>query len=96
MELAVLPPPGLPLRREAGEVGEKKEKEEEKEASFRAPEQFKLSKLATDSKQWWLCQEIATADKSWLKNLPSPPNFYPLVPVTLRHHAKKEENKLCT
>ena len=66
-----------------------------KEASFRAPERFKPNQLALDSKQWWLCQEIATANKSWLKNLPSPPNFYPLVPVTLRHHAKKEENELC-
>lgn len=41
-------------------------------------------------------RRLQQPDQSQLKNLPSPPNFYPLVPVTLRHHIKKEEKELCT
>lgn len=41
-------------------------------------------------------RRLQQANKSQLKNLPSPPNFCPLVPMTLRHHTKKEGKKVHT
>lgn len=37
-------------------------------------------------------RRLQQPNKSQLKNLPSSPNFSSLVPMTLRHHTKKEGN----
>lgn len=36
-------------------------------------------------------RRLQQPNKSQLKNLPSSPNFYPLGPMTLRHHIRKRE-----
>lgn len=67
----IVPPLGLAVLLPA--FPQNSDRGSRKEANFRAPEPFKPNQLALDSKQCWLCQEIATAPQELVEKpaLPS-------------------------